>query len=120
MTILLYAPFRSPLEGYLRTADPLAKNFFFFLDNAKVTSMGVKLLSRFRRSTADEDEIAEVPTENNVQEKTPGEIEEVDPNNLNEKPKDQLPDENAQIGVQDVEAVTLVWSKASLISAFFL
>jgi hypothetical protein len=86
--------------------------------------MGVKLLSRFRRSTTtDEDEIAEVPnqtTENNAQEKAPGEIEEVDPNNLNEKPTDQLPDPDTQVGVQDVEAVTLVWSKASLITAFFL
>ncbi|KAA8916740.1 hypothetical protein TRICI_001096 [Trichomonascus ciferrii] len=86
--------------------------------------MGVKLLSRFRRSTtADEDEISEVPnqtTENNTQEKAPGEIEEVDPNNLNEKPAEQLPDDTAQVGVQDVEAVTLVWSKASLITAFLL
>lgn len=85
--------------------------------------MGIKLLSRFRRSAADEDEITEVPnqvTENNEQGKTPGDIEEVDPNNLNEKPTEQLPDENAQSGVQDVEAVTLVWSKASLITAFCL
>lgn len=29
-----------------------------------------------------------------------------------------LPDENAQKGVQDVEAVTLSWSKSALIAVF--
>lgn len=39
---------------------------------------------------------------------------------LPRKDADDLPTENAQAGVQDVEAVTLTWSKPSLIAVFIL
>jgi hypothetical protein len=35
-----------------------------------------------------------------------------------EKPQLVLPDEDAQRGVQDIEAVTLSWSKTALIAVF--
>lgn len=38
----------------------------------------------------------------------------------NEKPPLELPSQDAQRGVQNVEAVTLTWSKNSLIAVFIL
>jgi hypothetical protein len=35
-----------------------------------------------------------------------------------EPPREQMPDEHAQRGVQDVEAVALTWSKGYLIAVF--
>lgn len=39
-------------------------------------------------------------------------------NNENGDPQTQFPTEEAQRGVQDVEAVTLTWSKLTLIAIF--
>lgn len=39
-------------------------------------------------------------------------------NSNDSSPPAELPDENVQYGVQDVEAVTLTWSKRSLIFVF--
>lgn len=36
----------------------------------------------------------------------------------NDQPQSDLPNEETQRGVQDIEAVTLSWSKASLIAVF--
>ncbi|CAO3588871.1 unnamed protein product [Absidia cylindrospora] len=44
--------------------------------------------------------------------------ESVIPSVGNEEPQSELPSENVQRGVQDVEAVTLTWSKATLITVF--
>jgi hypothetical protein len=69
--------------------------------------------------------MAELPTDN----KTPaitGTQDTISPSNVNEDPiseqpeKDTLPAEHAQRGVQQVEAVTLTWSKPYLIAVFIL
>ncbi|KAI1364330.1 major facilitator superfamily domain-containing protein [Xylaria arbuscula] len=44
--------------------------------------------------------------------------EKLDPTNDLEKPEMEHPDENLQRGVQDMEALTLSWSKTALISIF--
>lgn len=55
---------------------------------------------------------------------TSAEENKTDPNNVESGPaskeaaESQLPSENLQRGVHDVEAVTLSWSKASLIAVF--
>lgn len=77
--------------------------------------MGVNFLPKFRRSTSN-DEIAEEPTattEATNQEKG------INAADTDEKPE-EVPDENAQSGVQDIEAMTLAWTKGSLILLFAL
>ncbi|ORZ12414.1 major facilitator superfamily domain-containing protein [Absidia repens] len=44
--------------------------------------------------------------------------ESIAPSVGNKEPQSELPSENVQRGVQDVEAVTLTWSKATLIAVF--
>lgn len=39
---------------------------------------------------------------------------------VNIEPKDLLPDHDAQRGIQQVEAVTLTWTKSNLIAVFIL
>jgi hypothetical protein len=67
--------------------------------------------------------MTDLPTDN----KTPTITgDTISPNNVNEDPiseqpeKDILPTEDAQRGVQQVEAVALTWSKPYLITVFLL
>jgi hypothetical protein len=39
---------------------------------------------------------------------------------VNIEPKDLLPDQDAQRGIQQVEAVTLTWTRSNLIAVFIL
>lgn len=79
--------------------------------------MGVKSFTNFRKSKT-EDGIAESSV-------TPGASYQqnltstADVENRDEKPE-EIPDENAQTGVQDIEAMTLAWTKTSLVSLFVL
>lgn len=91
-------------------------------------------LSRFRpgfRRAAIENEaqsvaIAGAPASSNEKNPTTGIDDVFTPNNGQIDPasedaeKDVLPTEDAQRGVQEVEAVTLTWTKPYLVSVFIL
>lgn len=51
---------------------------------------------------------------------TPNDAEIAATDNANDKPELERPTEDAQRGVQNVEAVTLTWSKRSLVLVFIL
>lgn len=67
------------------------------------------------RSSADNEPSAYQP-ENNQPEEQKG--VSASANKVEEEPNPELPGEDLQRGVQDVEAVTLSWSRASLIWVF--
>lgn len=72
----------------------------------------------FRRATTDDtiNQVAMPPTEES---KTgPATVESGPASKDAGDPPLELPDEDLQRGVQDVEAVTLSWSRASLIAVF--
>ena len=83
----------------------------------------------FRRGGAEDSDPSVVTTGSAPNEKTPtvtGNIDTISPDNANGEPtteqpeKDLLPTEDAQRGVQQVEAVTLTWTKPYLIAVFIL
>lgn len=80
--------------------------------------MGVNLFSNFRRPTSN-DEIVEEPTPTTAATDQEKGVNAADVDDTEEKPE-EVPDESAQTGVQDIEAMTLAWTKASLISTFVL
>jgi hypothetical protein len=75
--------------------------------------------STFRRTTTD-DTINQVATATAEENKTDPTTVESGPasKEAGDLSSEELPGEDLQRGVQDVEAVTLSWSKASLIAVF--
>lgn len=63
--------------------------------------------------------VGEEPKTAGLETTAPADVD-LEADDLPRKDADDLPTENAQTGVQDVEAVTLTWSKPSLIAVFIL
>ncbi|KAL3476657.1 major facilitator superfamily-domain-containing protein [Aspergillus californicus] len=75
-----------------------------------------RLRSTFRRRETDDTDTVAVSTPQNTKADVPLESGPQDAENTD--PQAELPAENTQRGVHDVEAVTLSWSKATLIAVF--
>jgi hypothetical protein len=73
-----------------------------------------RLRAMFRLS-ADNNEQSVDPLENSPEEQKGS---SASANKIDEESRAELPSQDIQRGVQDVEAVTLSWSKASLIAVF--
>lgn len=77
----------------------------------------------FRRATTD-DAGPSVPLDSTLAEnrKDPAVVSATDAtaSNDNDEPPSELPSEDVQGGVQNIEAVTLTWSKKSLVAVFIL
>ncbi|KAL4922073.1 major facilitator superfamily-domain-containing protein [Aspergillus aurantiobrunneus] len=76
-----------------------------------------RLRSAFRRRTTDDDVSPVAVTEPQVN-KTDVPLGPVAQNTTGANPEEEVPAEHTQRGVHDVEAVTLTWTKASLIAVF--
>jgi len=78
-----------------------------------------KLCAGFRRSSPQEDAITTIAVETPAGDRKTDAAAQDGPAEEPEKPF-ELPTEDAQKGVQTIEAVTLTWSKPSLIAVFIL
>lgn len=83
------------------------------------------IASRFRqkftrRDTEDATTPLEIPMQSSDEKHAAGgNVSPAGPNTLETAPeKDLLPTEDAQTGVKDIEAITLVWTKPMLIGVF--
>lgn len=77
-----------------------------------------KLRDAFRRTATDDDAVTPVAV-SMVEDNEKGPVtDDTAASNGSDEPQAELPSEDAQRGVKEVEAVTLTWSKKTLIAVF--